>query len=254
MRRSRSCPLSIEIDSCDHDLFSEVFTETMTMAVTRSEYLQLWSPSHSHPRLGRMPLLRSLALSVGPTDEIVTYDAPQLHTVVLCRDSISNVALPWAQLTCLTLIYVAINPCISVLRQTTNLVRCELVFQDELLDFFGPDLSLPYLEFLTLKTTLQQTDGFLIAFVVPTLHRLDLEEMFLGVEQPILALERFIAKSGCRLREVLIRGGNTEQGDLYRRAFPFISISYIRLADPWYKTTDSEDDSEAEDNSEAESE
>ncbi|KAJ6456441.1 hypothetical protein C8R45DRAFT_943645 [Mycena sanguinolenta] len=251
IRRSGSCLLSIDIHTTDYKVSPDLFTETLAAAATRLEHLKLWIPCHFHPKIDRMPLLRclTLAFNFGPRVGVgvVTYDAPQLRTVFLLGGVIPNVALPWAQLTCLTLSYVAINPCVSVLRQTTNLVRCELRFSswgDELAEFPGPDLTLPSLKFLSLKGSSQPMDRYLPSFVVPSLCSLDLEEEFLGIE-PIPALVMFIVKSGCRLEEVRIGGKNIEHGDLYQRTFPSISFSYIYLPDPWYESDEDDSDSEA---------
>ncbi|KAF7376720.1 F-box domain-containing protein [Mycena sanguinolenta] len=248
MRRSRSCPLSIDIYTTDHKVSPDLFTEMMAMAATRLEHLELRTPCHPHPKIGRMPLLRSLTLAFETRDEVFTYDAPQLRTVVLLGGVVQHVALPWAQLTWLTLNYVGINLCASILRQTKNLVRCDLRLgryaqPDELLDSPSPDLALPCLESLTLKTTLERVDGFLAAFAVPALNKLELDEIFLGVE-PIEALKMFISKSRCNLREVCIRGKNITGDDLYRHAFPSIFTSYLYHRDPWSESD--EDDSESE--------
>ncbi|KAJ6456504.1 hypothetical protein C8R45DRAFT_1034708 [Mycena sanguinolenta] len=235
IKRSGSCPLSIVIDIEDSDILREIYTETLAMAATRWEHLRLLIPWHSHPKIGRMPLLRSLDLadpSFRPRNEVFTYDAPQLRTVVL-SGVVQNVHLPWAQLTSLTINNVGINRCASILRQTTNLVRCDLLLgryslRHEVLDFPTPDLMLPFLHSLTLKTTLRHmyVDDFLAALVVPALHRLDLEEIFLG-DNPIAALEMFITKSGCQIQEVRISGKNPEHGGLYRQAFPSIPVLHL---------------------------
>ncbi|KAJ6456455.1 hypothetical protein C8R45DRAFT_1222139 [Mycena sanguinolenta] len=253
IKRSGSCPLSVQIDIF-HDILPEVFTDTMAVASARAENLRLWIPCHSHPKIGSMPLLRSLTLAFQPGDEVFTYDAPQLRTVVLLGGVVQHVILPWAQLTCLALNSVKIIQCASILRQTKNLVRCDLRLgrydqPDELLDSPSPDLTLPCLQSLTLKTTLERMDGFLAVFVVPALSKFDLHEIFLGIKQ-IEALETFISKSGCRLQEVCIRGKNTTDEYLYRQAFPSISTCYRYLRSPWFGSD--EDDSQSEDDSESE--
>ncbi|KAJ6456460.1 hypothetical protein C8R45DRAFT_578773 [Mycena sanguinolenta] len=197
------------------------------MTANRWEHLGLFIPRDSHPKIGRMPLLRSLDLELGTRDEVIICDAPQLRTVVLCG-VIQNITLPWAQLTSLTLNYVRIDECASILRQTKSLVRCHLLSDysrpDELL-LSGADLTLPCLELLTLETPLRHVGSFLSALIVPALHMLDLQEAFLGAE-PIEALKMFIAESGCRLQKVCIIGNTKTPIERYQLAFPFISVSY----------------------------
>ncbi|KAJ6456454.1 hypothetical protein C8R45DRAFT_578682 [Mycena sanguinolenta] len=233
VERSRTCRLSIDIKVYKHDLLPVVFTEPMAAAATRWEHLSLWLDSRSHPEIGLLPLLRSLNLVFRPGDKVFTYDVPQLRTVSLLGRVVPNVALPWAQLTCLTLSQVAINRCVSVLRQTTNLVQCELHFYSlhGPFEFPGPDLALPCLKFLSLIVTSQPVDGYLSSFVVPALRRLELDEIFLGME-PVPGLEMFITKSECRLQEVHISGKN-KHPNLYQQAFPSISFSYHQFPIPF---------------------
>ncbi|KAJ6456467.1 hypothetical protein C8R45DRAFT_1186695 [Mycena sanguinolenta] len=192
------------------------------MAATRWEHLKLYIPDHSHPKIGGMPLLRSLELEAG--DEVVNYDAPQLRAVALCG-VVQNITLPWPQLTSsMTLKYVGTDKCTSILRQMQNLVQCHL-HPDELLHLPTPDLTLLYLPLLTLETPLPHVDTFLAALIVPALRRLDLQEAFLGAE-PVQALKMFMAKSGCRLQQVYIIGNTKTPIERYQLAFPFISVSY----------------------------
>ncbi|KAF7376768.1 ATP dependent helicase [Mycena sanguinolenta] len=214
----------------------KIFTETLTMAATRWEYVRMRGVAPL-PFLdtGRptMPLLRSLYLGLRVSNNIFAFpDVPQLCTVHLTGVMAgSNVTLPWAQLTRLTLYYVGINRCVSILRQTANLVRCSLTIyssQSESLDFLGSDVALPHLEFLSLETTTQwqPVDGFLSSFVVPSLQRLELKEIFFGAE-PIPALEVFVVKSRCRLQQLGIIVPEEEAHiERYRLAFPSISVFY----------------------------
>ncbi|KAJ6456458.1 hypothetical protein C8R45DRAFT_1186671 [Mycena sanguinolenta] len=180
---------------------------TMAMAAKRWEHLRLWIRSHSHPKIGPIPRLCSQTLAFDPTDKVYTYDAPQLRTVFLLGCIVPHVVLPWAQLTCLTLDGVAIDPSISVLQQTTNLVQCDPLLSSlkEPARFVGSYLILHRMESLILEDYGRAVDGYLASFVVPALRRLHLQEICLSVD-PIPALEMFIAKSGCKLQEVLFAG------------------------------------------------
>ncbi|KAF7376776.1 F-box domain-containing protein [Mycena sanguinolenta] len=232
IRRSKSCPLSMYINIRHPDIMRKIFTETFIMATARWEHVILLEGDTPFPFLntGRpMSLLRSLRLWLQVTNDVFTFpDVPQLCTVHLTGVKAGlNVTLPWVQLTRLTLFYVGINRCISILRQTTKLVQCSLTMhssQSESLDFLGSDLALPHLEYLSLEAIRQPVDGFLSSFVVPSLQRLELQEIFLGAE-PIPALEMFVAKSGCRLQQLdIIALWEEAHVERYRLAFPSISI------------------------------
>ncbi|KAF7376815.1 F-box domain-containing protein [Mycena sanguinolenta] len=235
IRRSKSCPLSMYINIRHPDIMRKIFTETFIMATARWEHVILLEGDTPFLFLntGRpMPLLRSLRLWLQVTNNVFTFpDVPQLCTVHLTGVIAGlNVTLPWAQLTRLTLFYLGINRCISILRQTTKLVQCSLTMsssQSESVDFLGSDLALPHLEVLSLETMTQPVDGvgFLSSFIVPSLHTLELKEIFLGAE-PIPALEMFVARSGCRLQQLGIIASWDEEVHIerYRLAFPSISI------------------------------
>ncbi|KAF7376792.1 F-box domain-containing protein [Mycena sanguinolenta] len=183
--RSKSCPLSIDIDIHHPDVIRKIFTETLIMSATRWEHVRLEGVT-PFPFLntGRpMPLLRLLHLWLRVSDDVFTFpDVPQLCTVNLSGVmACSNITLPWAQLTRLTLYYVGINRCVSILQQTTKLVQCSLTIyssESESLDFLGSDVALPDLEFWSLETKTQPVDGFLSSFIVPSLQRLELKEIF----------------------------------------------------------------------------
>ncbi|KAF7376836.1 F-box domain-containing protein [Mycena sanguinolenta] len=234
IRRSGSCPLSIDLDIPYRDVMRQIFTETFIMAAARWEHVRLEGVT-PFPFLntGRpMPLLRSLRLWLRVSDDGFTFpDVPQLCTVHLTGVmACSNITLPWAQLACLTLHYARINRCVSILRQTTNLVQCSLDIhpsQSESLDFLGSDVTLPHLEFLSLKASRRSVHTFLSYLVVPSLRRLELKEIFLGAE-PIPALEMFIAKSKCRLQQLGIIAPRKGEAHIerYRLAFPSISVFY----------------------------
>ncbi|KAJ6489012.1 hypothetical protein C8R45DRAFT_1097345 [Mycena sanguinolenta] len=165
-----------------------------------------------------LPALRLLDLfSASAEGNDFAFEAvPQLLTVVLQGHVIPKVQLPWTQLTCLTLI------------DSSNLVQCALRFNNDpfysFLDNTRLNLTLPHLESLLLESipaSESVVDELLLSFRTPSLTRLDSEEVFLSAE-PILALQWFILKSGCRLQEVRIRGESKISCEEYRAAFPSI--------------------------------
>ncbi|KAJ7871603.1 hypothetical protein B0H13DRAFT_2554396, partial [Mycena leptocephala] len=210
LKRSRFCPLSLRIEA-------ETGVAKILAAVVhhraRWEYLELYLPPSHLPIInGPMPLLRHLDLflndPVVATEVLALREVPLLRTAVLNNAAASSVILPWAQLTSLTLINVYLHTCVPILQQTSNLVRCELVVcYDSDNHKHGPDITLPYLESLTLVdpgTNGPVTDS-LEKFIVPALHRLEVSKEFLG-PSPFDSLTGFISKSGCKLEEVHIGG------------------------------------------------
>ncbi|KAF7376698.1 F-box domain-containing protein [Mycena sanguinolenta] len=247
MERSGSCGLSIDIDIDDQRVLDELLLmEPSTVVDTRSrwEHLKLWVPfSHLHHFATPMPMLRSLDSAMRFSrntaysfkDPVFT-EVPQLRTVVLYRNLIPKVTLPWTKLTSLTLNCVGKNRCARILAQTPNLVLC--VLNLALYDEFGdggltpPEqgIVLPCLESMVLtqenRSRWSMFKGFnLDSLVVPSLRRLEVQEEFLK-PNPVASLQSFISKSGCALREVCIIGDIITDLESYRGAFPSISCSH----------------------------
>jgi hypothetical protein len=138
----------------------------------------------------------------------------------------SNVILPWAQLTSLTLNSIFRSEYIAILLHASNLRSCELgiLWQYAIEDNLAtpPEITLPGLESLTLVDRNEDWEGpYPDVFVVPALRSLCIEESFLA-PHPIPALASFISKSRSKPQEVCIIGA-TETSGSYRTAFPAIS-------------------------------
>ncbi|KAF8215593.1 hypothetical protein K438DRAFT_1926165, partial [Mycena galopus ATCC 62051] len=120
-----------------------------------------------------------------------------------------------------------------ILRQTRNLVHCELCiwFDQTTTSALPPDhdIELPCLESLTLRNDdVPNPAGYLADFRVPAIPSLRLDESFLGPE-PIDALVSFISKSGCTLQQVCFTrdfSDDTLPFASYREAFPSIHFFY----------------------------
>ncbi|KAF7335394.1 F-box domain-containing protein [Mycena venus] len=166
----------------------------------RWEYVKLRLFNSSLPTIeGGLPLLRHLDLELDyyPKD-LVIRDAPLLRSVVLDVNTLSNIVLPWTQLTRLTLRVITIDDCIPVLQKVTNLVHCKLQLQDRDEGDPLPDIVLPYLSTLSCKQW-GHGEYSLDIFIVPALRSLTVTEQFLQ-PSPIDSLKSFIAKSGCMLQ------------------------------------------------------
>ncbi|KAF8178172.1 hypothetical protein K438DRAFT_1938871 [Mycena galopus ATCC 62051] len=238
VRRSGSCPLSIEINEDDSSDHPPSILSTLIPHRARWEYLTLLLNSHSQDALhlveGPMPILRHLRLSLHPHNPFEFRDLPQLRSVEVF--AASQLTLPWAQLTSLTLTWVESRKCVAILQQTARLVHCVLQLSD-IAGFrsAGINIALPCLKSLNLRSHFyddEGTRGFLTTLVVPALHRLEVRAGVWG-QNPIDSLASFITTSGCKLlQEIRITRSTTRRPILedefkFRAAFPSIpTISF----------------------------
>ncbi|KAF7369103.1 hypothetical protein MVEN_00237500 [Mycena venus] len=179
-----------------------------------------------------MPLLRYLDLDIldysVPIDAETFGDVPLLRRVVLNDIAASEITLPWAQLTSLALNRVTLQECIPVLKQTPNLVHCELrLFYSE--DDDGADvIALPCLESLAFNDpgdVIHPATQYLNAFVVPSLCHLRIPERLLG-PNPLDSLTLFMSKSGSKVQKLCIIGERVVPRYLYRKALPSLGLSF----------------------------
>jgi hypothetical protein len=175
-----------------------------------------------------MPLLRHLDLELSDypatgSDVLATFcDMPLLRSVILDASAV-RLMLPWAQLTSLTLLRVYPRQCVPVLQKTTNLVHCKLeVSFDSDTDQPGPDITLPYLESLSIdRCGATPVTDLLGTFIVPALRRLKVPEDSIE-PNPIESLTGFISTSGCKLEKLHITGVRLLPNQSYRNTFPSI--------------------------------
>jgi hypothetical protein len=226
----------------------------------RWEHITLDIGAHHLPTIiGPMPLLRYLDLyledhTFDPMDTATMHELPLLRTAILDIVAASLVILPWAQLTSLVLTRVDKNTCVSVLKQTPNLVHCQLDIyfvddnndDDERLDVLNIDLSC--LKSLIIKDIGRDiVIGFLDIFVVPALLSLTIYEWILG-SKPIGSLKSFISKSRCKLNNVHIMGPRSVSERSYHRAFPW--VHKFSFSGPYDKDSEmSDEDLESESDS-----
>ncbi|KAJ7883975.1 hypothetical protein B0H13DRAFT_2537691 [Mycena leptocephala] len=225
LSRSGCCPLSLAMDDYDYHRSEYVFS-TVVAHCERWEYLQLYICSDFPTIEGRLPLLRHVDLKFETSLlGIIIHDAPLLRTAILSTTDLSDVILPWGQLTSLTLDQLEADDCVPILQQTSNLVHCELILFDWEYDDSNPpvDLPLPCLESLTLKNRQGSGPllGYLHTFVVPALRSLRIPESWLE-PNPIASLASFMSKSGCKLQDLHIAEIFGPGTIAYRKAFPSI--------------------------------
>jgi hypothetical protein len=155
-------------------------------------------------------------------NEVSFLEAPLLRTVVLNAAS-ETVALPWAQLTSLTLSRVSPQYCTPILRQTSSLVHCVLEFREspEAVDLL--DVTLLYLQSLTLDGI--GSSKYLDTLIVPALRNLRILDSYLEPEY----IHTFVGKSGCKLQKLCITDADSTFKDYFRKTFPSTTVSFVDL-------------------------
>ncbi|KAJ7883948.1 hypothetical protein B0H13DRAFT_2343899 [Mycena leptocephala] len=215
------------MDDYDYRPSEDVFSAVVAHR-ERWEYLKLYIHFSDFPTLkGRLPLLRHVDLTFEDDAPVIAVDeAPLLRTAILSALDLSNVALPWGQLTSLTLDRLEPDDCVPILHQTSNLVHCELSLYVWDYDDSNPppDVALPCLESLTLKDREGPLPGYLVTLIAPALRSLRIPEPWLE-PNPIALLASFISKSGCKLQELHLTE-ISESGTPYRETFPLIQFSF----------------------------
>ncbi|KAJ7259976.1 hypothetical protein B0H12DRAFT_1277900 [Mycena haematopus] len=133
LKRSRSCPLSVEFDTRGDGYNNDVLEIFASVAAHRArlEHLKLILILGDLPSVvGSMPLLRCLHLEILYNNTLVApvpfLDLPLLRNVVANKNAVLRVILPWAQLTSLVLTSVYLRECVPILQQTSNLIHCGL--------------------------------------------------------------------------------------------------------------------------------
>ncbi|KAJ7347393.1 hypothetical protein DFH08DRAFT_160269 [Mycena albidolilacea] len=237
LKRSGSFPLSINvaIDSNDGGGASKALS-SVTAHHSRWEYLKLVYDASDLPAIeGSMPMLRHLHLELieFEVNPVSFREVPLLRSAVLNDVAASLIVLPWAQLTSLGLKRVFLHECAPILKQTPNLVHCELhLFFAE---YDHTDITLTYLESLALNNPdpLGPVHQYLAPFATPALRSLRIPELFLGPD-PIRSLTAFISKSGCKLQDVRITGKRSVHMNSYREALPSAGrLSFYRHYNNW---------------------
>jgi hypothetical protein len=150
-------------------------------------------------------MLRHLHLELIEVNPVSFCEVPLLRSVVLDDFAASSIVLPWAQLTSLALRRVFLHECTPILKQTPNLVHCNLRLC--FVEYDYSDITLLCLESLALNTPdpLGPVRQYLTLFIIPALRRLRIPELLLGPDA-IRSLTAFITTSGCELQELHITG------------------------------------------------
>ncbi|KAJ7201162.1 hypothetical protein GGX14DRAFT_659384 [Mycena pura] len=234
LRRSGSCPLSIDIKEpigFDRTFLEEVigaFVPHRMRWQYLSLYLYLLEPDWCDGLLELiqpvpMPLLYEMKLksnergwdpeTIPPSLPMAFREAPGLRSMTFENFTFPSIGFPWWQLTSLGLEGIVLSDCTKVLQQTVSLFHCKLSpYFDEFSIDSQPDTRLPCLVSLELVKYVYgdelQLVEYLGTFNVPALLRLELEvpKHKFDRHHVFRSLSAFIAKAGCNLQELRITG------------------------------------------------
>ncbi|KAJ7641166.1 hypothetical protein FB45DRAFT_999956 [Roridomyces roridus] len=234
LERSGSCPLSIQMGVSDANCFLALLLHR-----ERWQHVDLELASEDVALFeGPMPLLETLSLGVD--DDEYTHpattvdDFPRLRAVTLGIADHGN-WLPISQLTSLTFENVErAKYYLPLLQNAVNLVRLHLI--DCGTDVPpGSSVKLARLEMLLMVDFYSDgsTNKLFETFTLPALRTLHMSAALLG-QDPEGLLTPFIARSGCKLQEILVTGSHGFSQEYFRAVFPAIpSISFERQC-IWY--------------------
>ncbi|KAJ7187792.1 hypothetical protein C8R46DRAFT_1340738 [Mycena filopes] len=262
VRRSGRCPMAVAFDfEPDPELSSKGLLTSIASQRTRLEHLvlHLHHADGLHPFSGPMPRLHHLDLNFDDYNEfesdavlvLSASDAPLLRTVLLTHNP-ATVALPWAQLTSLTLRDVFPSEFSQLLGQTPNLIFCHLKFILEDDDITPNPITLRHLASLKLEVkALYPIHDYLHAFTVPSLRCLETTEVSLG-RDPLQSLALSMSRSGCNLQELIIRQKHGISRRAYRGAFPSVNCSFFGDGEESESSSTEGESSDEENSSESE--
>ncbi|KAJ6454609.1 hypothetical protein C8R45DRAFT_1189105 [Mycena sanguinolenta] len=251
LTRSGCLPLSFEIEGISWNVVLDKELEALLLHRARWEYVTLaLSPTASLDPEIAMPVLRQLEIRVdhyaptsgwGPPTQ---FHEPRLRSVTLWQCfSVTDIFMPWTQLTSLTLVDQPFFCCPAILQHTPNLVRCHLA----LCVGAGipvPEVRLPFLESLVFTENLDNDDDdlddededrtdmtqYLNCLLTPALCTLVIPDAFLW-PNPVEAFAGFISHSGSRLQGLCITGHRAITRKVYRRTFSNIpELSFDKIS------------------------
>ncbi|KAJ7639736.1 hypothetical protein DFH06DRAFT_1478405 [Mycena polygramma] len=220
LKRSGSCPLSINLDIgkySDSPETPNLFLQAITSHCARWEHLKLYSTSH-HPfpsTTGPLPLLRTFyTCSIKDKTEnsspliSALHAAPLLRKVAVVWYDNYRPFFPWAQLTVVTVGGISAPNCVELLTKAVNLVYCQL----NIPWFLGTEApSLPAITLLNLETFILTGHPrgsplawrFVDTMTLPALRRFQVSQCILR-KDPIATLVSLISRSGCLIHELCI--------------------------------------------------
>ncbi|KAF7329063.1 F-box domain-containing protein [Mycena kentingensis (nom. inval.)] len=222
IERSGARPLSLHVVDHGVEGMTDDLTNVILSASGRWEHVEFHTWQYDGTLEGTFPLLRSIEIraqqpgvwqiGIGPpasvnADRKPQCDAPKLRSAILWDFHIPINLLPWRQLTALVLICHEPTFCAAILKQTPNLVYCELLAVDGALP--DDDIILPHLHTLVLtEYDLNMDDiaiSFLGKFITPALRQLRVLSQYL-LPNPVDVLRCFVDRTGCKKLEVHVLG------------------------------------------------
>ncbi|KAJ7191553.1 hypothetical protein GGX14DRAFT_600302 [Mycena pura] len=278
MTRAASLPLSISLfleeddddtisnseedDDFDDAGFRAQLVQTLVSQCSRWEHVKLAGIMPEDLKLfvgHRMPLLRSLGLVSGTWDqESVFQDVPLLRSLTLSQQlQPSFLPLPFSQLTTLVMTSAYEPVLLDILSQTVNLIHFRArLFRHPFRAEMYKKVKLEFLQSLCLLDGHRFAPShsvFMIihALTVPALRTMRIHQKLLG-SAPLDTLNSLVARSGCRLQTLCLRGDGSRDhfppDDLLRAAFPTIQIIFeAEIHRQWHHVRQEEGESSEDD-------
>ncbi|KAJ7711517.1 hypothetical protein B0H16DRAFT_1816728, partial [Mycena metata] len=233
-RRSRSCPLSLELRY--YRLETTPLFETIMAHRARWQHLRLFIHVANLAAIdGPFPLLRSLTTSVlvPTTDDARRRStafraSPLLHRVAIAQyQDVFHDMLPWSQLTVLLIQSIQIKQCMTILALAPLLVYCDVTFSqhEEGVDTehdMPSHIALAHIKHFKLRGPRQLLNPFSV-LSLPALQRLHIDEASL-LPDPIAALQSFLSHWGSSPQEIRI-GFPSQVPIDYAAALPAVVFS-----------------------------
>jgi hypothetical protein len=215
LSRARNLPLSLKLNSIDSRADTSRFINVLERHAHRWGNMELGLPFREFclfksplqlPMLYRLNLDSDRSMSQERDPIFAAWNAPALrHLNLGCAMNPEDMQLPWVQLISLELHCEYMQPehFLNILRHAPNIVDCVVeIYLDRGVDRFP---QVPPCMFLTSLSFRGDVTDILDNFSAPALQVLDLEGVQVAYDLSFSTLRNFLSKSGCQLRELVIR-------------------------------------------------
>ncbi|KAJ7443190.1 hypothetical protein B0H11DRAFT_469335 [Mycena galericulata] len=176
--------------------------------------LQLSGPVSFPAESGPLSSLMEMSIDAGDEDILLAafLDAPRLQKATLLGTTLTQVSLPWIQLTTLVLCDQSVRECLEILRETPNLTTLDLFSNDA----DNVALSTP-LELRHLRTLQSSSMLLLDHLTLPALEELEARNFD---ESDSLIVRDLVTRSGCSVRKFSLFRGALHETDNCVSALP----------------------------------
>ncbi|KAJ7472237.1 hypothetical protein B0H11DRAFT_1866917 [Mycena galericulata] len=243
LSRSGSHPLSVSMCYDEYTAANrrQGLTQVVKLLMRHAHHwedadLRLPDASELHQFKGYFPALKTLSVahSVKPTIPPVTAftDAPRLsHAQLSLGCSLNPIVLPWPQLAVLRCESLLVYDCLTMLRETSQIVELTVYLKEGGPPFPASPLILPTLRFLHLLREECHMD-LLQHLTLPALETLSIS--FENADIPRFLT--FLSRSACSLQRIIFDAWPFDQIELIKCLEAMPSLQELKLWRPQYFT------------------